>query len=200
LKTSLFSSAVSSRQNRKSRSMPVRFGALALALLFTAAQMPAQEAQAASSQAATQREASAVPNTGQAATSSPAVAANVSLASSVNANTGTNALPDAPAAPPETSESANLNMTANMKAMMDAAAQNAQDLQPKPTSNDKKLQRPGMLVLGIAGIPLIAFGTWVLTRSVTKDASLKNAFGAAFLVPGGAMSGFGFYYAFHPKK
>ena len=74
---------------------------------------------------------------------------------------------------------------------MDDAQQNSQNLQSAPSTKSHGLQRPGMLVMGIVGIPLIGFGTYVMTRSVSKDAGLKNAFGAAFLVPGAAMSAIG---------
>jgi hypothetical protein len=123
--------------------------------------------------------------------------ANVPLAATDNATSDASALPDAPALQ---GESASLKMPTEMKAMMDDAAQQSQALTAPATKSKGGIQRPGMLVMGIAGIPLAAFGTWVLTRNVSKDATLKNEFGAAFLVPGAAMMGLGFYFAFHKKS
>jgi len=103
-------------------------------------------------------------------------------------------------APAATSDSASLTMPTELKAMMDDASQSAQNLQSTPATKSHGLQRPGMLVMGIIGIPLVGFGTYVMTRSVSKNSGLKNAFGAAFLVPGAAMVGLGFTFAFKPKN
>jgi len=61
----------------------------------------------------------------------------------------------------------------------------------------KGVQRPGMLVMGIAGLPLVALGTWIYAAH--GDAGARAAFGSLFFVPGALMSGFGFHYAFKPK-
>jgi hypothetical protein len=130
-----------------------------------------------------------------------ATAANLSLRSQDNSDADLNPLPDAPTmAPAGSSDSASLSMPPELKAMMDDAAKNSQNLQPASAAKPHGIQRPGMLVMGIIGVPLIGFGTYVMTRSVSKDAGLKNAFGAIFLVPGAAMSGFGFYFAFKPRQ
>lgn len=89
-------------------------------------------------------------------------------------------------------------MPPNVRAMLNDANAASQSLQSTPKS--KGLQRPGMLVMGIAGLPLAALGTWIMTRSVSKDAGLKDGLGAAFLVPGALMIGFGFTLAFKPKN
>jgi hypothetical protein len=147
----------------------------------------------------------AKPETTSAPSGSPeqinlATTANLPLAAQDSATADVNTLPDAPAsAPAGTSDSASLTMPPELKAMMDDAQQNSQNLQSAPSTKSHGLQRPGMLVMGIVGIPLIGFGTYVMTRSVSKDAGLKNAFGAAFLVPGAAMSAIGFTFAFKPK-
>ncbi len=130
-----------------------------------------------------------------------ATTANLPLRSQNGSDADLNALPDAPTtAPPGTSDSASLTMPPELKAMMDDASKNSQNLQSAPATKSHGLQRPGMLVMGIIGIPLVGFGTYVMTRSVSKNSGLKNAFGAAFLVPGAAMVGLGFTFAFKPKN
>lgn len=107
------------------------------------------------------------------------------------------ALPDAPAAP---TESASASMPADLKAMFDDASQESQNLQSAPATTKKGVQRPGMLVMGIAGVPLIVLGVMILSLKVgPKETGARDGLGAAFLAPGAAMSGLGFYFAFHKK-
>ncbi len=164
-----------------------------------ATQAVAEGAATVSQQSPAKPETTSVPSGSQTEQLSLATTTNLPLAAQDGTTADVNALPDAPTVPAGTSDSASLNMPPELKAMMDDAQQNAQNLQSAPATKPHGIQRPGMLVMGIIGIPLLGFGTYVMTRSVSKDAGLKNAFGAIFLVPGAAMSGFGFYFAFKPK-
>lgn len=130
-----------------------------------------------------------------------ATTANLPLTSQDNSGAEVNALPDAPTtAPAGTSDSASLTMPPELKAMMDDAKQNSQNLQSAPATKSHGLQRPGMLIMGIVGIPLAFIGGSILAIQGTKNEGLKVGVGLGFLVPGAAMSGFGFYLAFHKKN
>ena len=88
-----------------------------------------------------------------------------------------------------------------MKAMFDDATQESQNLRSAPSTTKKGVQRPGMLVMGIAGVPLMVLGAMILSLKVgPKEAGTRDGLGAAFLAPGAAMSGLGFYFAFHKKN
>ncbi len=193
---------VSSCHNLASRTMPVRLGALALAVLFTATQMPAQGAAATTPQATTQQNMNDQASTAQAPAANSATAAAPETAPTAVAKSELSTLPEAPQAQSETGESASLSMSADMKAMMDEASQESENLQSTPkTTKNKVVQRPGMLVLGIAGVPLIILGTMIFSLNVGgKETGLRNGLGTAFLAPGAAMSGIGFYFAFHKKN
>ena len=201
MKLQFVSSAASSRRSM-CRSLHVRLLALALAVLFTATQMPAESALTATPQAAAQQSASAGQNASQTAQGNATVRSAAAPDSAKSATVTASTLPDAPVVPAATSESASLNMPADMKAMMDDAAQAGENLQSTPKSSNKKLvQRPGMLVMGIAGVPLMVLGVMVLSLKVgPKEAGARDGLGAAFLAPGAAMSGLGFYFAFHKKS
>ena len=196
-------SATSSRHKLISRSMPVRLGTLAVAVLFTATQMPAQRAPATTQQATTEQSSAARQSSSQLPATSGTAVANPDAVSSASSKAEMNALPEAPAAQSETSESASLNMSPELKAMMDDASQSAENLEPTVKPKSKAVQRPGMLVLGIAGVPLIVLGAMIFSLNVGtngKATGLRNGLGTAFLAPGAAMSGFGFYFAFHKKN
>jgi hypothetical protein len=113
-----------------------------------------------------------------------------------------NALPDAPMESVGTSESSSLNMPPELKAMMDDAKQNSQSLQPAAAAKSRGVQRPGMLVLGIAGIPLIGLGALFYSAAAggNKNGGKAIVAGSIFFVPGALMSGFGFYLAFKPQR
>ncbi|MGO8935434.1 MAG: hypothetical protein ACLQDA_17140 [Terracidiphilus sp.] len=145
-------------------------------------------------------ETTSVPSGSQTEQINLAATSNLPLAAEDNATADANALPDAPAAPAGTSDSASLTMPPALKAMMDDAQQNAQSLQSPPATKSHGLQRPGMLIMGIVGIPLALLGGSILAIRGTKDEGLKVGVGVGLLVPGAAMSGLGFYYAFKPKQ
>jgi hypothetical protein len=199
MKMHLESLATPSRRNPASRSNPVRLGALVLAAIFTASQMPAQEAPAATPQAATQQTADASAVSAQTPATNSTAAAAVPSTPSDAVKTESSALPEAPMAKTDNQESASGTIPPNVRAMYADAAQQSQSL-AAPKSTSKGIQRPGMLVMGIAGIPVLALGTWIWTRSVSKDSGLKDGLGAAFTVPGALMVGFGFTLAFKPKN
>jgi len=83
--------------------------------------------------------------------------------------------------------------------MMDDAAQNSQNPQPAKATKPREVQRPGMLIMGIVGIPLAFIGVGIYSIS-TNETGKKVTVGSIFFVPGVLMSGFGFYYAFKPKQ
>lgn len=127
----------------------------------------------------------------QPAQSTPAASSRSSLNGSSSSAVDLSALPSAP-------EVAKVEASAPIDPMVADAAQQGQSFAP-PQSSNKKLQRPGMLVLGIAGLPLIAMGAMFYSLN-TKNTSGKIEVGSIFMVPGAAMSGLGFYYAFHKKN
>jgi hypothetical protein len=105
-------------------------------------------------------------------------------------------LPEAPLASAASDETASVTMPPNVRAMMNDAAQQGQSLQS--TQKSKGVQRPGMLIMGIAGLAPLALGTWIYAAHGSGAA--RAAFGSLFFVPGALMSGFGFTLAFKPKN
>lgn len=106
-----------------------------------------------------------------------------------------NALPEAPGA----FESSSVT-PAVLHLMVDDARQ-AEQAVSSPSTNQKRVQRPGMLVMGIVGVPLMAVGAWIYSihTNSSKASSLKSEYGTFFMAPGAVMSGVGFYFAFHKK-
>ena len=95
-----------------------------------------------------------------------ATTANLPLTSQDNSNADLNALPDAPTtAPAGTSDSASLTMPPELKAMMDDARKNSQNLQPAPATKSHGIQRPGMLMMGIVGHPAGLFGVGIYSTN-----------------------------------
>ncbi len=165
-----------------------------------ATQAVAEGATAVTPKTTAKPETTSVPGGSQTEQINLAATSNLPLAAEDNATADANALPDAPAAPAGTSDSASLTMPPALKAMMDDAQQKAQNLQSAPATKSHGLQRPGMLIMGIVGIPLALLGGSILAIRGTKDEGLKVGVGVGLLVPGAAMSGLGFYYAFKPKQ
>lgn len=131
-----------------------------------------------------------------------ATTANLPLALRDNFDADVNAIPDAPTAQPGTSDSSSLTMPPDLKAMMDDAQQNSQSIQPAPATKPHGVQRPGMLVMGIAGIPLLGLGALFYSAAAggNKNSGKAVVVGSIFFVPGALMSGFGFYLAFKPQR
>ena len=165
-----------------------------------ATQAVAENATAVNPKTPVKPETTSVPSGPQTDQINLAATTNLPLAAQDIATADANALPDAPAASAGTSESASLTMPPELKTMMDDAQQNAQNLQSAPANKSHGLQRPGMLIMGIVGIPLALLGGSILAIQGTKSEGLKVGVGLGFLVPGAAMSGFGFYFAFHKKN
>ncbi len=180
------------------------------ALVGTLVGMLATEA-VAQSPAAANAQAPATPETAttqpvttastQPASTTPAPTATLPVTKQDKAIANTDALPEAPVAASATTDSASINMPPDLKAMMDDAQQNGQNLTSTQPTQKKGVQRPGMLVLGIAGVPLIILGTMILSLNVVSSKTgEKVALGSAFMAPGAAMSGLGFYFAFHKSN
>jgi hypothetical protein len=171
------------------------------AMVGTLIGLTTAQAFAASAPTSTQQSAAkpdTVSVTDNALTLQSAPAANLPLTAANSTNSEASALPDAPGVAADT---ASVKMPADLKAMMDDAAQNAQNLQPAQSSNNKKIQRPGMLVLGIAGVAPTVLGIMILSLKVgPKATGYRDGLGAAFLAPGAVMMGTGFYFAFHKPK
>lgn len=141
----------------------------------------------------------AVPSGSQAEQISFVLPANLPLAVQESASVDLSALPEAPATATGTSDSASVTMPPELKAMMEDAARNAQNVQPPPPKKSHGIQRPGMLILGIVGIPVAMLGIGLLQIDAGRNVGLKDGLGASFLGGGAAMAGFGFYFAFKSK-
>ena len=167
-----------------------------------ATQAVAEGAPITSAQSPATPETASVPNGSQTELINLATTANFPLASQDSATADLNALPDAPMESVGTSESSSLNMPPELKAMMDDAKQNSQSLQPAAAAKSRGVQRPGMLVLGIAGIPLMGLGALFYSAAAggNKNGGKAIVAGSIFFVPGALMSGFGFYLAFKPQR
>lgn len=144
-------------------------------------------------------ETASVPSGSRTEQISLATTVNLPLTPAEGTKADLSALPDAPTAMAGTSDSASLAMPPELKAMMNDAVQNAQNVQPAPAKKSHGLQRPGMLIMGIVGIPLVFIGVGIYSIN-TNETSKKIGVGSAFFVPGALMSGFGFYLAFKPKQ
>ena len=167
-----------------------------------ATQAVAEGAPITSPQSPVKPDTASVPSDSQMEQLSLARTVNLPLATQDNAAAEVNALPDAPMESTGTSESSSLTMPPELKAIMDDAKQNSQNLQSAPAAKPHGVQRPGMLVLGIAGIPLMGLGALFYSAAAgdNKNGGKAVAVGSIFFVPGAAMSGFGFYFAFKPQR
>jgi hypothetical protein len=165
-----------------------------------ATQAVAEGAPITSSQSPAKPETTSVPSGLETEQINLAATVNLPLASRDNAAADLNTLPDAPMEPAGTSESSSLAMPPELKAMMDDAKQNSQSLQSAPAAKPHGVQRPGMLIMGIVGIPIAFIGGSLLAAQGKKQVGLRVGIGLGFLVPGAAMTGFGFYFAFKPKQ
>lgn len=160
-----------------------------------AAQAVAEGAAGVSKQTTTRPETRSVTSESQTKQISLALPANLPLAPQGVANADLSALPEAPTASTGMSDSASVIMPPELKAMMDEASQNAQNVQPAPAKKSHGVQRPGMLTMGIIGLPFTALGAYLYVR-----APKNKGYATILFAPGVAMSGFGFYFAFKPKQ
>jgi hypothetical protein len=165
-----------------------------------ATQAVAEGATPVSSQSPAKPETTSVPNNSQIDQINLTTTANLPLVTQNNAAADVNALPDAPMESAGTGESSSLTMPPELKAMMDDAKQNSQNLEPAAANKPHGLKRPGMLILGIVGIPIAVMGGGILAIKGTEREGLRITLGTSFLVGGAAMTGFGFYFAYKPQK
>jgi hypothetical protein len=167
-----------------------------------ATQAVAEGAATASQQSPAKPETTSVPSSTQIEQINLAATANFPLKTQDNSDAAMNALPDAPMESAGTGESSSLTMPPELKAMMDDAKQSSQNLQSGPATKPHGVQRPGMLVMGIAGIPLMGLGALFYSAAAggNKNGGKAVAAGSIFFVPGALMSGFGFYLAFKPQR
>jgi hypothetical protein len=165
-----------------------------------ATQAVAEGAPITNSQSPAKPATTSVPSSSQIEQINLATTVNLPLATQDSATADVNALPDAPME--SAGESSSLTMPPELKAMMDDAKQNSQNLQSAPAAKPHGVQRPGMLVIGIAGIPLMGLGALFYSAAAggNKNGGKAVAVGSIFFVPGALMSGFGFYLAFKPQK
>jgi hypothetical protein len=185
-----------------------RFGAIGrcafvgMLVGMLATQAVAEGATPVSPQSPTKPETTSAQSDSQTEQLSLTTTVNLPLAAQDSSDAAMNALPDAPMESTGTSESSSLTMPPELKAMMDDARQNSQSLQPAPATKPHGVQRPGMLVMGIAGIPLLGLGALFYSAAAggNKNAGKAVVAGSIFFVPGALMSGFGFYLAFKPKQ
>jgi len=122
----------------------------------------------------------------------PAAPVSLPTASSSSNALDESMLPSAP-------EVAKVETPAALDPMVAEAAQSEQALASTPKTSKKGVQRPGMLIMGIAGLPLMAIGAYLYAYP-TNNTSAKAKWGSIFFVPGAAMSGIGFPLAFAKKK
>lgn len=80
--------------------------------------------------------------------------------------------------------------------MLEPANTNASSTSSTTAPKKHKI-RGGMLAMGIAGAGLAGFGAYIFSLNANaKSTGLKDSVGTAFLAPGAAMAGLGFYFAF----
>jgi hypothetical protein len=151
-----------------------------------ATQAVASPAPTAAPQPAAQPETTSVSANAPAIETAAAATANLPLASYDSGKADVNALPDAPNI---ATQSASSSMPAEMKAMMDDAAQSAQNAQPAATEQKHSIHPGWLLLAGFGGL-VAAIGSVGLTGS--KDKGLA----VGFLASGLAMTGGGIYLTF----
>jgi len=114
--------------------------------------------------------------------------ANLQLAVAESATSGSSALPEAPNAP---EEQASVTKPIDIKAVMDDAAQNTQNLQSTTTAQKHQIH-PGWLALTVVGALGFAIGIVPLVRGAGKNEGLA----AGFVGVGGGLAGLGLYLTF----
>jgi hypothetical protein len=175
------------------RSMPVRFAALALAVVFTTSQIQAQgpmprgtdEAQPTTTSQSQQQAATSAPSP---ATGLPAPASNSPAAAAETANLDATVLPEAPNAP---QEQASINKPIDFKAMLDDAGQNTQNLQSTPVQQKRQIH-PGWLALSAIG----ALGAVIGADGLASKGTRGRPIAGAFLGVGAGLAGLGIYLTF----
>lgn len=113
---------------------------------------------------------------------------NLQLAVADDARAAETALPAAPSAP---EEQASLTRPIDIRAVMDDAAQNTQNLQPA-TTQQKHQTHPGWLALTAVGALAFTIGIIPLTKSTTRGKPVA----AGFVGVGAGLAGLGLYLTF----
>ena len=98
------------------------------------------------------------------------------------------ALPDAPNAP---EEQASVTKPLDIRAVMDDAAQNTQNLRPAATQQKPHQAHPAWLVLSAIG----ALGVWIGAEGLTRGTK-DHGLAAGFLGAGAGLTGLGLYLTF----
>ncbi len=83
---------------------------------------------------------------------------------------------------------------------LDKAMKDAVDQGQQLTSTQRRhgIQRPGFLVLGIAGVAAMGMGGYIY--ALHGSGSARAILGTMFMAPGAVAAGFGFHYAFKPHN
>jgi hypothetical protein len=113
---------------------------------------------------------------------------NLPLAAAESEATGANGLPEAPGAQQET---ASVARPIDIKAVMDDAAQNTQNVQPAATQQKPHQVHPAWLVLSAIG----GLGMYIGAVGLTKGDKNKGL-AAGFLGVGAGLTGLGLYLTF----
>ncbi|HVN93017.1 MAG TPA: hypothetical protein VMT38_04950 [Terracidiphilus sp.] len=167
-------------------------GALVGVLVGMLASQAIAEGAVTTQQAPAKPETASVPSGPQTEQTRLATTANLPLASQDSTNGDSAALPDAPGAPPTaTTESSSLNMPVDLKAMLDDAKQNAQNVQSAPAQTKHPIHGGWLVLAGVGGL-WMGIGLWGLSVSDSK----KGPIAGVFVVPGAAMLGGGLYLTF----
>lgn len=114
---------------------------------------------------------------------------NLQLTTADNSQTVDAAVPEAPIAP---EEQASVTKPIDIRAVMDDAAQNTQNLQSTTTQQKQHHIHPGWLAVTAIGVGMFAFGIIPLTASSTRGKPIAGA----FVGVGAGLSGLGLYLTF----
>ena len=130
----------------------------------------------------------AAPETTSITNNESAIAANTTANLPLAAADAT-ALPDAPSAP---EEQASVTKPLDVRAVMDDAAQNTQNLQPAATQQKPHQAHPGWLVVSAIG----ALGVWMGAEGLANGNKRSGTVAGAFLGVGAGLTGLGLYLTF----
>jgi hypothetical protein len=130
----------------------------------------------------------AAPETTSITNNESAIAANATANLPLAAADAT-ALPAAPSAP---EEQASVTKPLDIRAVMDDAAQNTQNLQPAATQQKQHQAHPGWLVLSAIG----AIGVWMGAEGLANGSKRSTPVAGAFLGVGAGLTGLGLYLTF----
>jgi hypothetical protein len=116
--------------------------------------------------------------------------ANLQVTATDNAKIEDGAVPETPSAP---EEQASVTKPLNIRAIMDDAAQNTQNLQPTTATQKQHQIHPGWLALTAVGGASIAFATLIFAKG---HGSNVGPVGGTFMGVGAGLAGLGLYLTF----